>query len=334
MLDKFSFWSSKTTLRGANLVYRVRIEAFDDGPGTPFVPVYDPDIFIALRKAGANMAVLSMPGPFSASPPYEADPDAVRLLDYLVGAAAIAGLFVVIAYRTGPGRNDKDLLDFLPGPLERDLHQPGHPSQLAFTGMWLFVANRLKDQACVAGYDLLVEPHTRTDVDDDEDLFRAGWQQLCEQTITAIRAVDADTPILVQPSSWASPDVLGVWQMPAGSKLVCSVHQYEPFNYTNDVDGAGQNLFDFSLTRTAYQHIDDFKSKFPDIPVAVTEFGVKHSCTKCDDFLQQQPNVLEASGCNHAIWVWGDDSDNFDVRDPSLLPIISTNWEKNTTFYS
>ncbi len=97
------------------------IEAFDVGSGTPCVPVYDPDIFIALQKAGANMAVLSMPGPFQASLPYEADPDAVRLLDYLVGAAAIAGLFIVIAFRTSPGRNDKDLLNLLPGPLERTL---------------------------------------------------------------------------------------------------------------------------------------------------------------------------------------------------------------------
>lgn len=230
--------------------------------------------------------------------------------------------------------NDKDLLDFLPGPLERSLHQPGHASQLAFTGMWQFVANRLKNQSSVAGYDLLVEPHTSTDGVENEGLFRMRWQQLCEQTITAIRAVDADTPILVQPSSWASPDVLGDWQMPAGSKLVCSVHQYEPFNYTNDVDGGGQKPFDFSQTQMAYQYLADFKSKFPDIPVAVTEFGVKHSCTKCDDFLQPQLNMLESSAGNHAIWVWGDDSDNFDVRDPSLFPTITANWEKNTTFFS
>lgn len=81
--------------------------------------------------------------------------------------------------------------------------------------------------------------------------------------------------------------------MPAGDKLVCSVHQYEPFDYIHAQKGAGQLPFDFSKTQAAYQAIADFQVSFPDIPVAVTEFGVKNTCLNCGDFLKRQHNLIE-----------------------------------------
>lgn len=328
-LNKYSFWSSVTTLRGANLYQRARVKAFDGGPGSLFVPTYGTNIFTSLRKAGANFVVLSIPGPYRVKPPYKADPDALQLLDDLVKRAEKAGLYVVLAFRTAPGRNENDIMGFLPTPVERLLHKPNHPSQRAFARMWRFVAKRFKSRQSVVGYDLLVEPHT---AGEKEKKFRADWRKLAKETIDAIRAVDTETPILVQPSSWSSPDALQVWQMPVGDKLVVSVHQYEPFAYITDENGAGQQPFDFSLTKTAYQKIDDFKAAFPDIPVAVTEFGVKNISMNAGSFLQQQFDLIEAQGDNHAIWIWGEDSDNFDVRADSVFLTVTTNWAKNTMF--
>jgi hypothetical protein len=65
MHDKFALWSPETTLRGANLYYRAWVEPFNGGLGSPFVPNYDDDIFTTLRAAGANLVVLSIPGPWS-----------------------------------------------------------------------------------------------------------------------------------------------------------------------------------------------------------------------------------------------------------------------------
>jgi hypothetical protein len=64
MLNKYSLWLSATTLRGANLYQRSRIEAFDGGAGDPFVPTYNADIFLQLRSAGAIAVFLSIPGSF------------------------------------------------------------------------------------------------------------------------------------------------------------------------------------------------------------------------------------------------------------------------------
>lgn len=330
--DKYSLWLNGTTLRGANLYQRSRIETYDGGLGNPFVPSYDADIFPKLRSAGANVVFLSIPGPFMVQPPYTVDADAVGLLDDLVNKAEEAGLFVALAFRTSPGRNENDILNFLPVPVVRSLHQPSDPSQQAFVQMWRFVASRFRNRATVVGYDLLVEPHTNIDGTEDADDFRKNWRGLCQQTIAAIREIDADTPILVQPSSWASPAALSAWQMPAGDRLVCSVHQYEPFDYTQDKDGAGQLPFDFSKTQAAYQAIADFQVSFPNIPVAVTEFGVKNTCLNSSDFLQRQQDLIEERRCNHAVWAWGDDSGNFDVRAASLFATVTANWAKNKVF--
>jgi hypothetical protein len=332
VLDKYSLWLGSTTLRGANLYKRSRIEAYDVEAVPPFVPSYDTDIFFQLRSAGANVVFLSIPGPFKVQPPHTVDADAVELLNHLVNQAEASGLFAVLAFRTSPGRNENDILNFLPTPVVRSLHQRSDPSQQAFGEMWRFIASKFRDRATVVGYDLLVEPHT--DGTENEDNFRRNWRDLCQQTIAAIREIDMDTPILVQPSSWASSAALSAWQMPLGNKLVCSIHQYEPFDYVQNQNGAGQLPFDLSKTQAAYQALADFQISFPDIPVAVTEFGVKNICLNGDDFLQQQQNFLEALRCNHAVWIWGDDSDNFDIRATSLSATVVANWAKNTVFLS
>jgi aryl-phospho-beta-D-glucosidase BglC (GH1 family) len=332
VLDKYSLWLGETTLRGANLYQRSRIETYDGGAGDPFVPSYEADIFAQLRSAGANVVFLSIPGPFRVQSPYTVDADAVELLDDLVNKAEEAGLFVVLAFRTSPGRNENDILNFLPVRVVRLLHQPSDPSQQVFVQMWQFVASRFRDRATVVGYDLLVEPHTNVDGTDNEDDFRENWRDLCQQTIIAIREIDADTPILVQPSSWASPGALSDWNMPEGDRLVCSVHQYEPFDYVHDQNGAGQLPFDFSKTQAAYQAIANFQVSFPSTPLAVTEFGVKNTCLNSGNFLQQQQDLIEERGCNHAVWAWGDDSGNFDVRATSLFATVTANWSKNSVF--
>lgn len=331
-IDKYSLWLNGTTLRGANFYKRSQIDGYDGASSDLFVPSYDPDIFSQLRSAGANIVFLSIPGPFMVESPYAVDAEAVTLLDDLVNSAEAAGLFVVLAFRTSPGRSENDILNFLPQPVVRSLHRPFDPSQQAFIEMWRFVAARFRDRATVVGYDLLVEPHACINGTNDEDNFRENWRDLCQRTIAAIREIDADTPILVQPASWAAAAALSVWQMPVGDRLVCSVHQYEPFDYTQDQDGAGQLPFDFSKTQAAYQAIADFQVAFPQIPIAITEFGVKNTCLDGDNFLRLQQDLIEERMCNHAVWTWGDNSGNFDVRAASMFAIVTANWAKNSVF--
>ena len=64
----------------------------------------------------------------------------------------------------------------------------------------------------------------------------------------------------------------------------------------------------------------------------LTEFGVKNTCLNSSDFLQRQQDLIEERRCNHAVWAWGDDSGNFDVRAASLFATVTANWAKNKVF--
>jgi aryl-phospho-beta-D-glucosidase BglC (GH1 family) len=332
MAKKYDLWCCATVLRGANLFVRARVEAFDGENGPAYLPAYQPNVFTSLRAAGANVVTLSVPGPYTITSPYRAHMPTVHLLDRLVQGAEAAGLYIVLAFRTGPGRNENDILNFLPVPVERSLHSPGHPAGPAFTRMWRYTANRYRNRPSIAGYDLLVEPHPRVDGGEDWDLFRVHWRVLCEQTVAAIRSVDSQIPILVEPAAWASPAALPGWQMPTGERLVCSVHQYEPFAYTQNENGAGQAPYDIAQTQAAYQQVAAFRATNPGTPVAVTEFGVKNICQDAAGFLTQQLALIESEGCNHMAWNWADDSANFDLRSPSVLAAITANWAYNTAF--
>src|SRR5438128_1993791 len=61
---------------------------------------------LALRAVGANLVVLSASGIQRMAPPFEDDASAALSLANAVQRAERAGLWVVIAIRTGPGLED------------------------------------------------------------------------------------------------------------------------------------------------------------------------------------------------------------------------------------
>jgi aryl-phospho-beta-D-glucosidase BglC (GH1 family) len=212
MFDKYSLWSDATQLHGANFNLRMRVRGLDPDSSNPFFPDYNSDSFVQLRSAGANVIFLSIPISFMVEPPYKIEADHFSFLDDLVNRAEAAGLLVVLAFRTSPNRPDQDILDALPVTLEPTLEQAADQPQAGFIQMWQLVADKFKGRSSIVGYDLLIEPPSQPNTAEDRDNLGLNWQDLCQRTITAIREIDADTPILVQPRAWASPETLPAWQ--------------------------------------------------------------------------------------------------------------------------
>ncbi len=107
--DPIDLWRGGPHLRGANLWQRVVVPELD---GPEFFcsnhvgpPVTQAD-FDRLARLGANLVILSHPGPFTERPPYRLDEQVQANLDRLIDMAARARLYVVIALRTSPGRSD------------------------------------------------------------------------------------------------------------------------------------------------------------------------------------------------------------------------------------
>ena len=259
----WTLWAGRTMLRGAN-VYQRRVYPELDGtdflgPG-PVGPPYTAMDFQRLAAMGANYVNISHPGLFTETPPYRVDEGVQANLDRLIRFAEEAHLFVVITFRTGPGRSE--FWAFWGEDTEQDPENGWFPpsyynnriwgdrqAQDAWVEMWRYTAARYRDNPVVVGYDLMCEPNANEvgsyplsdplDVWDPEEFYaRYGgslydWNQLYPRVIAAIREVDPDTPILVGGMGYSRVDWLPYLRVVDDPHVVYTVHQYEPMVYTH-----------------------------------------------------------------------------------------------------
>ena len=239
VVDKWSLWVNFPHLRGANL-HPCRLFTAE-GCAQPITRQDVQD----LRDLDANLINASYPGVFTEEAPYEVNPTALAYLDDLIGWAEEVGLYVVIHFRTGPGRNGGAIT--LEGNPRFDVwsDQAAHD---AWVEMWRFTAERYRDTPVIAGYDLMVEPHPNTLFDPDGELeplelqtqvegTLLDWNTLTAETTAAIRQVDPDTPIIVNSLSWASAAWFPALQPTGDPRTVYSLHAYDPDVYVVQEEG-------------------------------------------------------------------------------------------------
>jgi hypothetical protein len=328
--DKWDLWRGPTCLRGAN-IWQKRVKPDDAmGPG-PVGPPYGQEDLDRLAAWGANYVNISHPGTFSERPDYRLDEGVFQNLDKLIEKAQRAGLFVVVAFRTGPGRNEA----VFGGEDEKklDVLWTSSAAQQAWISMWRETARRLKDRPAVVGYDLMVEPETKN---------HSLWNGLAVKITQAIREVDARTPILVGGADWSTVDSLDALRPTGDSRTVYVVHRYEPYGYSHQ-ERKGVALKPGELDE-ADRKIREFKSRHG-VPVAVNEFGAVRFAPDVDRYVSEQMRRIEALGANHAIWLWETsfplnyDDFNFrhgpdrgrhaDVPTSPMIEAVKRNWGLN-----
>jgi hypothetical protein len=375
---KWELWSEgKTHLRGANIWQSLVITEVDgDFKGTGYTgPPFSQEDFNHLAEWGANYLVLSVPGIFTEKPPYQLDKKSQESLDRLLDMAAKADLFVTIAFRTGPGRaewslccaGDEEWQGYFNDTVWTDL-----TAQQAWADMWKTAAERYRERPEVVGYELMVEPNGEDillDIWNAEDFFPKytnssyDWNQFYPKIVNAIRQVDKETPIIVGGASYSRIGWLPYLQPVKDSKIVYDIHQYEPVSaYTHqqpgsrhgypgryDIDTDG-TVDDFNLEwlMSQYQIVKDFSNK-NQAAISINEFGVIRSAPDAAKFIQDQMEIIETNGWNHAVWQWsstfkpfcevvtdfnfrlGPDPDNKskDIQN-ELADVIKSYWQKNS----
>jgi Cellulase (glycosyl hydrolase family 5) len=319
--EKWDLWRIATCLRGAN-IWQARVTPDDGmGPG-PVGPPYLSNDLPELAAWGANYVNISHPGIFNeiaeANPKYHFDQPVFDNLDQLIERCDRAGMFAVVAFRTGPGRAEEvfdgnKLAPMWNSPEARD----------AWVNMWYEAALRFKDKKNVIGYDLMVEPETK-----DHKM----WNELAGRIITAIRRVDSKTPILFEAADWSTVDSLPCAGQFDDSKIVYAVHQYEPFSYTHQKQNA-HKPYPGGL-ESLYERINAFKDHRR-VVIAVNEFGVMRWSPGASPFLERQIDLIERIGAGHALWLWETsfpiNYDEFNYRHASndLINTIKRSWGHN-----
>jgi hypothetical protein len=338
--DKFSLWTDQTLLRGANVYQRILyLDDWDDaevwGNG-PLGPAYTQEDFNLLSEAGANFVVLSHTGLFEDLPPYDLNTEVQDNLDSYIAMAEKADLFVVIAYRTGPGRSEFTFFgigeeeEFIKDHMNDEVWKD-REAQDKWVEMWRYTASRYRYHPAVIGYELMVEPNSNgvwLDAWEPDDFYPKysntlyDWNQLYPRISRAIREVDNDTPILIGGLGWSAVTWLPCVKPTGDNRTIYTVHQYAPQEqYTHQVandsgilpneypgkfdtndDGEVED-FNEAWLRNLLGTVKQFKDRYH-VPMAVTEYGVIRWEPGAEKFLDDEMALFEEYGLNYAIWSW------------------------------
>lgn len=328
--EKWDLWRNASCLRGAN-IWTKRVPRPDDPRRMTIYPNFIQKDFNKLASWGANYVNISAPGIFTEQPPYRVDEDIYQRLNDLINMAESANLFVVLSYRTGPGRNEAVFGGEEDPPLK--LVWDNQDAQQAWIEMWQVTAVRFRSRKIIVGYDLMVEPDTE---------HYCQWDELARCMSRGIRKVDLTTPILVGGVDDGS--TAGLLKItPTGDKrTVYTVHQYEPYDYSHqkerksvyeckDPGSVCKGMFDEGITnrlrlhglkahasrllrarvsnfdqdevKQLYYQINGFKERY-NVPIAVNEFGAVRFAPNADQYVKLQMELIEKLGANHALWLW------------------------------
>lgn len=202
------------------------------------------------------------------------------------------------------------------------------------TAFWHDLADALKDEDVVVGYNILNEPHPERIGTFDEDGSRdfAGWYREASgtardlnafyaQVIAAIREVDPATPIMLDAGLYAAPDAFAYLTPSSDDKTLYAFHMYEPyafaapknkgrFTYPGEVPFAGKSVrWDRARIETYLGAVANWAK---DRGVAANrivgaEFGCYRQNAGCEDYLADVIASLNAQGWHWAFYAFRED---------------------------
>lgn len=178
--------------------------------------------------------------------------------------------------------------------------------QRRFVELWQQMARKYKDVKVIWGYDLANEP-IETLVEDD----LADWPELADRTARAIRAIDPERTIIVEPAQGGSPPGLAELEPLRVPNIVYSVHMYIPGEFTHQgvyhsnetVHYPGQiagKRWDKAQLEAALQPAIDYQRKYG-VHIYIGEFSAirwapdQSACRYLKDVI----DIFEAHG-----WDW------------------------------
>jgi len=158
----------------------------------------------------------------------------LKKLDAALPLCEKYGIRVVVDLHSAPGGRPESQL----------FNDPA--CQRKFVEAWERMARRYKGAKAVWAYDLLNEPI--------EGAFAEGcddWQDLAERAARAIRAIDPQRPIIVEPAQGGGPEGMRELRPINVPNVVYSFHMYQPHAFTH------QGVYDDWTKRPAYPGVID-----------------------------------------------------------------------------
>ena len=101
-------------------------------------------------------------------------------------------------------------------------------AQAKFVEVWQRMASRYKGRKVIWGFDLVNEPDDSMLAEDCLD-----WNSLADETARAIRAIDPDRTLIIEPDQWGGPQGFASFEPLDLPGIVYSFHFYQPMQFTH-----------------------------------------------------------------------------------------------------
>jgi hypothetical protein len=353
-------------LRGAVIAQRRRRAAVDGatfGGGGPVLPLYRRSDFDALAEADANLVVMSFPELWTVGPPWRRDPAMADVLGRQLDDARAAGLYVVLALRSGPGRSDfifhrGSAGDWFPEDLIVDSIWRERDAQAAWGAMCADAAWLLGGRSEIAGLNIMVEPEPNVGGvnrdtgrlgawEPEQYLTQVGdvsdWKRIAGDVAREVRAAAPELPVLISPPAFGRTDFLSVMGPPPVDGVVWCVHDYEPRAFTHHPEvSAGIAVFSEGGDYTFEKRIDAVRAN-AGAPIFLGEFGASRWAQGVDEYYAARIAACEARGVGWAAFRWPTQDAAYEQSDDMFnvaranggdgrpaLDVLRSAWAKNS----
>ncbi|HYG35422.1 MAG TPA: cellulase family glycosylhydrolase [Clostridia bacterium] len=101
-------------------------------------------------------------------------------------------------------------------------------AQAKFVQVWEKIASRYKGRQIIWGFDLVNEPDDSMLAEDCLD-----WNTLADKTARAVRAIDPDRTLIIEPNQWGGPQAFDSFTPIDLPGVVYSFHFYTPMQFTH-----------------------------------------------------------------------------------------------------
>ncbi len=186
-----------------------------------------------------------------------------------------------------------------------------------YAAMWAHVAERFRDHPGVIGYDLMNEPHPGTDLDARELLGTSHpegshprfdqeeFHPFYERLIAAIRAVDADTWIFIEPRYGAPGNGAPSYLPPlADPRPGAARLTYAPHLYSVKTEGAQRYdpETDSAIGDWARERISELEAQ--PMPLVIGEWGLGASWVNAEGFSVEVVELADSMLAGWSYWVF------------------------------